>query len=88
MRQILNTAKTKISARFWVELVAGAVSVVAVAVTSIWPQWIEAVFGADPDAGSGEAEWGLTVAFCAFAVVMFALARREWKRVNLGENLR
>jgi len=60
--------RAKISALFCVELAAGALSALAFAVTSIWPQWIEAVFGADPDGGSGEAEWGVTAGLCAFAV--------------------
>jgi hypothetical protein len=72
--------QAKTGLRFWVELAAGTVSLVMVAMTSLWPQWIEAVFGAAPDADSGETEWVLTVALCIFAVVMFIAARLEWRR--------
>jgi hypothetical protein len=87
MRQISNPPHPKMPVRFWTELAAGIVSAVAVAITSVWPQWIEDVFGADPDAGSGQAEWGITAGLCAFAVVMFVLARREWKRAAIGRSL-
>ena len=87
MKQISNSHKAVVSVRFWGELAAGALSALMVAVTSVWPQWIEDVFGADPDAGSGEAEWGFTAGLCAFAILMFVLARREWKRAALGRSL-
>jgi hypothetical protein len=70
----------KTGLRFWVELAAGTASVIMVAVTSLWPQWIEAVFGFAPDAGSGETEWGLTAGLCALAVIMFVGARLERRR--------
>jgi hypothetical protein len=66
--------------RFWVELAVATVSLVMLAVTSLWPQWIEAVFGFAPDADSGETEWGLTAGLCALAVIMFFAARLEWRR--------
>lgn len=74
--------RVKTSLRFWVELAAGTASMIMVAVTSLWPQWIEVVFGLAPDAGSGETEWGLTVGLCIFAVVMFVAARLEWRRIT------
>ena len=39
--------------------------------TLVWPDWIEGIFGADPDGGNGSAEWGWTA---AFAVAAFILA--------------
>jgi hypothetical protein len=83
MRSILSPLRAKATVRFWVELSAGILSAVALVVTSLWPQWIEAVFDADPDGGSGEAEWGLVVGLCAFSVVMLLAARREWKRADV-----
>jgi hypothetical protein len=70
----------KIGLRFWAELSAGTASLIVVAVTSLWPQWIEAVFGFAPDADSGETEWGLAVGLCILAAVMFIAARLEWRR--------
>ena len=41
------------------------------------PDWIEAVFGVDPDRHSGAVEW-VVVAGCAVATVaLIALTRRE-----------
>ena len=72
--------RMKTGLRFWVELVMGTVSLIMLAVTSLWPQWIETVFGLAPHADSGETEWGLTASLCIFAVVMFVAARLEWRR--------
>jgi hypothetical protein len=48
--------RVKTGLRFWVELMAGIVILLTVAVTTLWPQWIEAVIGFAPDAGSSETE--------------------------------
>lgn len=44
------------------------------------PQWVEAVFGADPDAGSGAAEWLVVVGAAAAALSATVPARRGWQR--------
>jgi len=80
MKQILGPLRAKASVRFWVELAAGILSALMLVIASVWPQWIEAVFGVDPDGGTGEAEWGVAVGLCAFTLLMFVAARREWKR--------
>lgn len=46
--------------------------------TAAKPDWIEAVFGVDPDNHSGEAEWLVVAALAAVAV----LARIEWRRLR------
>jgi hypothetical protein len=65
--------------RFWVEsALAGATALLAV-VTLAWHDWIETIFGVDPDHGNGSLEW-LFVAVMAAAAVSFAgLARAEWR---------
>ena len=80
MKQILSPLRAKVSVQFWIELTAAILSALMFVVTSVWPQWIEAVFGVDPDGGSGVAEWGLEAGLCAFTLLMFVAARREWKR--------
>jgi hypothetical protein len=74
--------RVKTGLRFWVELAVGTASLIMMAATSLWPQWIEAVLGLAPDADSGETEWGLTAGLCIFAVVMFVAARLEWRRIT------
>ena len=63
--------------RFWVETVVGAVGLVLGVLTVAVPDWIERISGAEPDAGSGAAEWALAAALLAFAVLAGLLARAE-----------
>jgi hypothetical protein len=67
-------------ARFWIEAGLALVTAVLFVVTLVSPEWIEILFGVDPDGGSGALEWGIVV-FLLMATVLFgALARVEWKR--------
>ncbi|WP_223281054.1 ABC transporter permease [Streptomyces antnestii] len=51
-------------------------------VTLIWPNWIEAVFGVDPDQHSGALEWTVVaVALCA-TLTFSLLARGEFRRAR------
>lgn len=54
-----------------------ALAALAAAVTIIVPDWIEAVFGVDPDAHSSAAEWGITLLLAAVAVCLGLFARRH-----------
>jgi uncharacterized membrane protein SirB2 len=69
-------------ARIWIELASGAVGAALAFVSSLWPQWIEMLFDAEPDGGSGEAEWLVTALFLLVAVVSFALAGFERRRAR------
>jgi hypothetical protein len=62
--------------------VAVALGVIS-AVTLVWPDWIELVFGADPDGGNGGAEWGVVLGFAAAALIVGLLARRDFRRAAL-----
>ena len=70
--------------RFWFEIMAGGAGLVLLVVTLISKEWIEIVFGVDPDNGSGALEVGLSVALLAVALVSFALARREYVRPRVA----
>jgi hypothetical protein len=87
MRRILDRLTTTSSVPFWIKTVAGGLSACVFGMTLAWPRWIEAIFGLDPDGGSGETERGVTVALFVFAVVMFMAARREWKRAAVASGL-
>jgi hypothetical protein len=68
--------------RFWVEVLLGLVAVVFAALTALWKDWIEIVFGVDPDHHSGATEL-LVVAGAGLAALAFAFAARgEYRRVR------
>ena len=66
--------------RFWIELVCAASSALLAAITLARPDWIEGVFGVDPDRGDGSLEWLVVAALLAVAVASALLARAEWRR--------
>jgi hypothetical protein len=50
--------------------------------TLINPQWIESVFELSPDRGSGDAEWGITLAFGAASLLASLLAGLELRLLS------
>ena len=69
--------------RFWIEILLGSATGVLAIVTLIWHDWIEIIFGVDPDKGNGSAEW-LVVALLMIVTVTLAFAARlEWHRARL-----
>lgn len=71
-----------LSRRFWLEAGLAAASVVLLVVTIFWKDWIEIVFGVDPDHGSGSFEWLIVGITVIAAVTCSMLARVEWKRAQ------
>jgi hypothetical protein len=65
---------------FFTETVLAVLTGVLGLVTAIWRDWIEIVFGVEPDQGSGALEWGLVAALFAVSAVCGLLARAEWRR--------
>ena len=53
-------------------------------VTAIWQDWIEIVFGIDPDKHSGSLEWLTVAASLAIAVICGIAARAQWRRMHPG----
>lgn len=51
-------------------------------VTAIWPTWIESLFEASPDAGSGALEWAIVGIFGLLAVAATVLARRDVREIR------
>ena len=70
--------------RFWIEMGLAGLSAAFFTLTLVLPDWIEAVFGVDPDRHSGLLEWVLTAVFGVMAVFAVVFARREWERPRLG----
>jgi hypothetical protein len=61
----------------WTESVLAAVTAVLAVVTAVDAEWVEWLFGVDPDGGSGALEVGLVLALAAVSLVLAALARRH-----------
>jgi Na+-driven multidrug efflux pump len=70
--------------RLWTEALLGGVSLALCVLSLAWPEWIEEIFGVDPDAGSGATEWLATVGFAVAAVALSLLARRDWRRARVA----
>lgn len=76
-----NSHSTQRSSRrsFWIELALALVSFALLLLTLAWPEWIEGLFGLDPDAGSGAAEWAVAAAF-AISSAVWGLRARSHRR--------
>jgi hypothetical protein len=73
--------------RFWVEVALGSLTAALVLVTLVWPQWIEMIFGVEPDGGNGSLEWAVVGALSLTTICFLLLARAEWRRaVTTSEN--
>jgi hypothetical protein len=69
---------------FWPESVLACIAGVAAVLTAVWPDWIEGATGLQPDAHSGSLEWILAMGCGLAALLLGALARREWRRAMLA----
>lgn len=76
--QRVSTLRT----RFWVESVAAGLCTFLFVVTLVWRDWLELVFGIDPDNGSGAVEWLIVGVTAALALTCWLLARVEWRRAR------
>jgi hypothetical protein len=62
-------------------LVAGAALLLAL-LTLVWRDWIEEIFGVDPDNHSGGLEWFIVVGLLVVAAALAVTARVEWRRLR------
>jgi hypothetical protein len=70
-----------LKARFWIEAVIASVSGALFVLTLITRDWIEAVFGWDPDHHNGSVEWIIVGVMLAVAIVFGRIARANWRRL-------
>jgi hypothetical protein len=68
-----------VRARFWAEALMVSLSGLLFVVTLIWRQWIEVVFGVDPDHHSGSFEWAIVAVLLVGLLGCGWLARVEWR---------
>jgi hypothetical protein len=66
--------------RFWVETGLATLTLMLAVLTAGWPQWIEALFEVEPDAGSGSLEWALLGSLTVTMAISALAARWEWRR--------
>jgi len=71
--------------QFWAAFSCGVSSALLAIITVISREWIEFVFGVDPDGGNGALEWTIVLVTSAVAVVCLGWARLEWRRARFGE---
>jgi hypothetical protein len=65
--------------RFWWESGLAAVTFLLLVLTAAVPNWIEVVFGVDPDGGDGTLEIAMALA-AVIGLGCAWLARLEWRR--------
>jgi hypothetical protein len=68
--------------RFWVETLLACLSGGLTVLTLVRHDWIELLFGAEPDSGDGSFEWALVLVLLLVTGVFSALARIEWRRAR------
>ena len=74
----------KARVRFWIECGLTILTAALFVLTLISREWIEEIFGVEPDAGSGALEWGIVIALGAATVGFALLARAEWRRTAVS----
>jgi len=67
---------------FYVEAGLAAIFAVTFLITLVSPDWVERVFDAATDRGSGEAEWSIAAVLGLITIVFSGLARMEWRRAR------
>jgi hypothetical protein len=66
--------------RFWLEGALASATGILFLVTLVTRDWIESIFGVDPDAHSGSLEFAIVAVLLALTIGLGALARAEWRR--------
>ncbi|MFG1932138.1 hypothetical protein ACGFK1_16055 [Mycobacterium sp. NPDC048908] len=66
--------------RFGIEVAAAALAAGLAVLTLISREWIELLFGVDPDKGSGALEWAIVVALFVASAALALIATWDRKR--------
>lgn len=67
---------------FWIEAVLSGLGALLAFLTIVRHDWIETLFGVDPDQGNGSVEWIAVVVLFVIAAGAGTLAGREWRRAH------
>ena len=76
--------RREVGRRFWVESGLAATSAALAVATVLWRDWIEIVFGVDPDRHSGSLEWLIVGVLAVLAVSAGTLAGHDWRRADVS----
>ena len=68
--------------RFWLETTLAIVTSILFVITLVRNDWIEIVFGIDPDKNNGTLEWLIVGVLFVVTIMLFILARYEWRRAK------
>jgi hypothetical protein len=68
--------------RFWLETGLAIVTSIVFLLTLVQRDWIESVFGLDPDQGNGTLEWLIVGALLVVSITLFTLSSYEWRRAR------
>ena len=66
--------------RFWLETGMAIVTGMLFVITLVRNDWIEIVFGVDPDKNNGSLEWLIVGVLVVVTITFFTLASYEWRR--------
>jgi hypothetical protein len=77
---------THVRRRYWIESAAAVLAFVLLLVTLVSREWIEIVFGVDPDGGSGALEWAIVAGLAVVGLVSALVARHEVVRARRSES--
>ncbi|HEY7009223.1 MAG TPA: hypothetical protein VH395_09795 [Jatrophihabitantaceae bacterium] len=67
--------------RFLLEAGFGIAAAALGILTLFWRDWIEAIFGFDPDNHNGSFEWLIVGVLLLVAIVLGICARADWRRI-------
>ena len=74
-----ETVPARSDIRLWIETVLSGASIVLAVMTLFWREWIEFLFGFDPDHGNGSVEWLFVLALAVIGISLGVIARRDWR---------
>ena len=74
--------KSALRRRFWLETALAIVPCILIVATLVQRDWIEIVFGIDPDSHNGAFEWLIIGTLVAVILTLSTLASYEWRRAR------
>jgi hypothetical protein len=72
--------------RFWIDVAVTSLTVGLFLLTLFSRNWIEVLFGIDPDHGDGSFEWIIVGGLLVASIALVALTRAEWRRFRVLAN--